>query len=274
MKYDKKIMIVTDLDAIFFPYIVNDIVSSFQMIAPIVGVIVLNKQKKQTDKEKNRANNLYGYFLNRLLSAYSMYMFSVNSKDENGYSLYNVLKKHNLEYKEFSDINAPETIQYIKSCNVDIILAMTHQILKKDALSSVNIACINRHPGKLPEYAGMLPIFWTMYDNINTSDNCITLYQTIHTMTEKIDAGYILYEQKYEVDRNISMVSAYALVFKDLANCFVKGVSNLLENNMIEQDVSKRMYRSHPDKKECHIFHKYYKIYRIKELFNNFGLKI
>lgn len=102
----------------------------------------------------------------------------------------------------------------------------------------------------------------------------ISIYQTIHIMVEKIDAGKILYEKEYIFPDDITLIGAYAEVFKDTANCYYQGILNLLDNKIIEQDNSKRVYRTHPNAAECKEFKKYFKIVKIKELFDNFGYRL
>lgn len=93
-------------------------------------------------------------------------------------------------------------------------------------------------------------------------------------MVEKLDAGKILYEKKYILPDNITLIGAYAAVFKDTANCYYQSIKNLLDNKVIKQDMSKRIYRIHPNAAECKEFKKYFKILKIRKLFNNFGYKL
>lgn len=72
------------------------------------------------------------------------------------------MNKHNIPFKYFEDINNSDTINYLKQYNLDLILVMSHQILKSEILSLPRLGCSNRHPGKLPDYSGMLPVFWAM----------------------------------------------------------------------------------------------------------------
>lgn len=93
-------------------------------------------------------------------------------------------------------------------------------------------------------------------------------------MVERIDAGKILYEKEYLLPNDITLIGAYAAMFKDTAECYYQGIKNMLDNKLIEQDNSKRVYRTHPNAAECKEFKKYFKILKIKDLFNNFGYKL
>ena len=93
-------------------------------------------------------------------------------------------------------------------------------------------------------------------------------------MVERIDAGKILYEKEYLLPNDITLIGAYAAMFKDTPECYYQGIKNMLDNKLIEQDNSKRVYRTHPNAAECKEFKKYFKILKIKDLFNNFGYKL
>lgn len=157
-----RIALVTDDDVIFAPYMINGIISKFKDLGIITNVVILNKIHNLSPKQKQQSIDLYGRFNNFLISLYTKIRLSANKYDKNAYFLENVLNKNNIPFKYFEDINSADTINYLKEYNLDLILVMSHQILKSEILSLPRLGCINRHPGKLPEYAGMLPIFWAM----------------------------------------------------------------------------------------------------------------
>ncbi len=161
-KTNLRIALVTDDDVIFSPYMVNEIIKKFKNIGTITNVVILNKIHNLSAKQKQQSIDLYGRFNNFLLSLYTKLRISANKYDKNSYSLENVLLKYSIPFAYFEDIDCADTINYLKGYDLDLILVMSHQILKSEILSLPKLGCINRHPGKLPDYAGMLPIFWAM----------------------------------------------------------------------------------------------------------------
>lgn len=72
---------------------------------------------------------------------------------------------------------------------------------------------LNIHCGRLPEYAGMMPIFWQVYDEKQE------IIITVHHMAEKIDEGCLISETKipvagtfFELSQNAKAVSARLFV--------------------------------------------------------------
>lgn len=63
---------------------------------------------------------------------------------------------------------------------------------------------INFHCGKLPEYSGMMPIFWQVY---NKEKNIII---TAHNMSEKIDEGKIILEREVKIEGSFFNLSRKA----------------------------------------------------------------
>ena len=63
---------------------------------------------------------------------------------------------------------------------------------------------LNIHCGKLPEFAGMMPIFWQIYSNLKK----ITI--TLHYMNEEIDTGSIIKEHQMYIDKTLFKTSVEA----------------------------------------------------------------
>jgi len=93
------------------------------------------------------------------------------------------------------DINSLETMAYIKSLGVDVlVLCSFSQILNRDLFELPSRATINLHPGKLPEYRGGNPLNWAIIRGEKHA------WLTIHHVVEEIDAGAILAEQVLSIE--------------------------------------------------------------------------
>lgn len=102
-----------------------------------------------------------------------------------------------------SDVNAPGYVERLRESKPDLLVSVAaSQIFKRDLLAVPRLACVNVHTGPLPEYRGMMPVFWQMYDRRQS----ITV--TLHTMTPDIDVGSVLLQREVplEGERNLDLV--------------------------------------------------------------------
>ncbi len=84
------------------------------------------------------------------------------------------------------DINTPDTLSYLRSLSLDLIVnARSRCIYRDEVLSLPKLGCINIHHGLLPYQRGVMCDFWAhMYGQ--------PFGFTVHQMTKKIDDGPIL----------------------------------------------------------------------------------
>lgn len=96
------------------------------------------------------------------------------------------------KYKEeidFKPVNINKDYKRIMK-EYDIIFSLCSQIFPKQLVNAV--CCINFHFGILPYACGVLPIAFSIANNIPVG-------VTVHLMNEKIDNGDIIYQEKVEV---------------------------------------------------------------------------
>jgi methionyl-tRNA formyltransferase len=92
------------------------------------------------------------------------------------------------------NVNGAEFLRSLREISPDVVLSISAaQIFEKELLALPRLGCVNIHCGKLPEYRGMLPSFWQMYNG----EDRITI--TVHSMGEKIDEGEILLEDSIPI---------------------------------------------------------------------------
>jgi methionyl-tRNA formyltransferase len=93
-------------------------------------------------------------------------------------------------YFEVESINSSESIELIKSYNIDLVVnARTRSIFKSEILSAPRIGCVNIHHGLLPNQRGLMCDLWSLA-------NRTSFGFSIHQMTAKIDDGSILRKQE------------------------------------------------------------------------------
>ena len=272
---DKRLNVVLliDNEPLYAPYVIKQLLSGLNdnLILKAVVFTEGNYRKISEKQNKQEVHNLYGSFNSFMLNLFYNYKSAVLNNDAEN-NCFRVLEKAGIEYRVTNKINSDEIVDFIKSKEIDILFSLTHHILKSNILNAPNLICINRHTGKLPNYAGLMSCLYTMLEQKDKQQ--ITITQTMHTMVGKIDAGEILIQSDYNISRNSSLFYAYSTLYKDTVFLFNKAVKKYLNNEIYVQDINQRKYFSFPEKKIAKEFRKYYKIFKLNELLTNMGLDI
>ena len=149
-------------------------------------------------------------------------------------------------------------IEKIKKLNLDLIISLACPVLfKEEILNIPKKGCINIHCSLLPKYRGLMPSFWTLYNNEDYSGVSIFL------INKDIDDGPIIFQKKIKVS-NFTLeeliLNTKAISFKAL-----RIVLKLFKKNKIkiinENNVKESTYFSFPNKKDVDKFRLYNKLY-------------
>lgn len=100
-----------------------------------------------------------------------------------------------IQVKRVAAINGAEACAFVKELAPDLGVALGAPILKPALFSLPRLGTINLHKGRLPNYRGMPPAFWELY-NGEGSVGC-----TVHRVDAGLDTGDILLEGSVPVDR-------------------------------------------------------------------------
>lgn len=105
-----------------------------------------------------------------------------------------MIKERKIKEIKCKSANSEEFKREIVKLNADIILVGTwKEKLKKEIIDLPTIATINVHPSLLPEYRGPNPYIQTILHGETQSG------VTFHLMTEELDKGPVLAQQKVEI---------------------------------------------------------------------------
>ena len=91
-----------------------------------------------------------------------------------------------------TDIHAPSSLEAVRAFQPDLGLALAAPILRAPLFSIPHCGTLNLHKGKVPEYRGMPPAFWELW-NDEQSVGC-----TVHWVDEKLDTGAIARQARLE----------------------------------------------------------------------------
>ena len=101
---------------------------------------------------------------------------------------------------ESDDINAPAALEALRAERPDVLLSISAtQKFSPELLSIPRLGCFNSHSGDLPRFRGMMPTFWTLYED----EPAATV--TLHSMAPKLDDGAIWRQERIPLDRSMSL---------------------------------------------------------------------
>jgi len=86
------------------------------------------------------------------------------------------------------DINSVQSQHEIRSFAPDLGLALASPILRRETFSIPKLGTLNLHKGRLPDYRGMPPAFWELWNN-EGSVGC-----TVHWVDDRLDTGPVVRE--------------------------------------------------------------------------------
>lgn len=84
------------------------------------------------------------------------------------------------------NLNQPVAVEALRQLNADLGVVIGTRILKPAIFSVPRLGCINLHKGAVPDYRGMPPGFWEIYDGAKTAG------VTIHFVDAGLDTGDIV----------------------------------------------------------------------------------
>jgi len=156
-------------------------------------------------------------------------------------------EKHGIKTWEINTPNNKEFLMEISKLDIDVIINQSQHILKKELLSIPKIGVINRHNALLPKNRGRLAPFWVLYKGEKETG------VSIHFVTEEIDAGDIIVQKRFPIEKSDSFNSIvkknYELVPLAMREALLKLEKG--EKNFIKNNPNAGSYNSIPSLKEA-----------------------
>lgn len=99
-----------------------------------------------------------------------------------------------LEVHEVQNVNSAESVELLRRLAPDILFCNGSSILKKRVIEIPPLGVVNIHTGVVPDYRGPSPEFWALHNG-----DFDKVGVTVHMLTEEIDAGDVLLEERTTV---------------------------------------------------------------------------
>ena len=131
--------------------------------------------------------------------------YFASSRDPYFNSVHNYAVERNIPILNIANKNSLEVssliLEYLKQTGDEDLVGISvafNKIFKRELLSRLKI--INLHPSLLPKYRGASPEMWSL----KNKEKYIGI--TLHWVNEGIDTGNILYQDKFEIDYDMSLI--------------------------------------------------------------------
>ena len=110
----------------------------------------------------------------------------IDSRPGREYDLDQLLSHKSVAIRRTPDIHSDDSVAVVREFNADVGICLAAPILKPELFDLPRLGTINLHKGKLPDYRGMPPAFWELW-NGEREIGC-----SIHKVVAGLDAGPIL----------------------------------------------------------------------------------
>lgn len=202
-----KLIIITQEDSFAVPQNIEKIIKlDFVKIQKIVNI----DSSHSLVNQKSLFINGFGFYqsakmgvkvmlnkVNDLVDGLLSYKTSLPSK-----SLMAVAKKNNIDYQNITNPNDESFLAELEALQPDIIVSFSAPLVFKNKLLAIPaLGCINLHCSFLPNFAGVMPSFWTLYKKQKTTG------VTVHYMDSKIDNGKILGQKEVAISPDETIFS-------------------------------------------------------------------
>jgi peptidoglycan/xylan/chitin deacetylase (PgdA/CDA1 family)/folate-dependent phosphoribosylglycinamide formyltransferase PurN len=91
------------------------------------------------------------------------------------------------------NLNEENAARVLAEADVDLGIVLGTRVLKASTFSVPRLGSINLHKGKVPEYRGMPPGFWELYDGAGSAGI------TVHFVDSKLDTGDVIAESSVRI---------------------------------------------------------------------------
>lgn len=105
---------------------------------------------------------------------------------ESSFTLPDLCLKTGMPLIEAGNLNGDAAVGAIRGLNADLGIVLGTRILKRPAFAAPRLGSINLHKGAVPEYRGMPPGFWEIYNGEKSAG------VTVHYVDDSLDTGDVV----------------------------------------------------------------------------------
>lgn len=197
------VIVITQQDRFFIP---KNIIKASKVCNVIE--IVDNQSKNSFENKMTDMIRWFGFFQCAKMGVYTIFRIACNLIDiVSGYkafggtcSIKSAAKKLKVPYRIEKNLNSEEYVAHVKKERPDLIISYSApQVIKPELLGVPRYGIINVHGALLPQYRGLLPSFWYLYNEEKLGG------ATVHYMSADIDDGDICEQGSVDISDCVSM---------------------------------------------------------------------
>ncbi len=157
---------------------------------------------------------------------------------ERAFSLADFARIYNIPVFSVGNINSAKAVETLRRLRADVGIVLGTRILKRSTFSVPRVGCVNLHKGKVPEYRGLPPGFWELYDGQTSAG------VTAHFVDDGLDTGAVLGEASVPIhSKDVPETLRRKLDYRGsqlLAEC----VSQLVEGRAVPRPQLKSQHKA------------------------------
>lgn len=251
-----KVIIVTQQDRFFIP-------ENILRVADVCDVIEIvdNQSKNSFESKLSDMLRWFGFLQCAKMGIYTCWRMLQNILDLiSGYrfwggkcSIKSAAKVLKVPYRIEKDLNAVSYVEHVRTCSPDLMISFSApQVIKAELLSIPKHGIINVHGALLPEYRGLLPSFWYLYNNEKIGG------ATVHFMSKDIDDGDICEQAAVDISSCKTMFELIKRTKRLGGDLMVKAVEDFTkgEIEVRRNEVERGSYFSWPTVEQAKEFRK------------------
>ncbi|MBI2653391.1 hypothetical protein HYX02_01130 [Candidatus Woesearchaeota archaeon] len=250
-----KLFFILGEDAFFKPRFIESTIKKRKRDIAGIAVVSAKFPKSSLIKYLKKQLLFFGYLDFFILSALTIIYLTLDKLHnflplKRFYSVKSVAREYNIPLYLPKNVNDAEFIKKLKKSKPDIIVSSCPQIFKKELLNVPRIACINRHSSLLPQYGGLMPVFWAMLNDEKE------VGVSIHKMVEHIDEGEVITQDRIKISDKDSLYDIYKKCF-EISSGLVLEAIDILEQNKKHKIINKsrkKTYFSFPKREDIRLF--------------------
>ncbi len=256
-----KILIVIPQDTLYSPLYLEKIIAGLKEKDKVqknqIAVCCCNPTHKSSVLQLLiKRFKLYGIpqffiFLGLILSSRLLAKMEKYYPCKRSFNIKLLCERHGISYTKTDSVNSNSFKSYLKKAHITILISIAvGERFSPETLDQVEYP-LNVHSSLLPKYRGIMGLFWAQLNKDNKAG------VTIHRMVMDFDAGAILGQCEFPIERSESLHQLYLKAIENGSRLVAKTVDSVLGGSVVEcmPDIPRDSYRSFPKKRERVQYH-------------------
>jgi peptidoglycan/xylan/chitin deacetylase (PgdA/CDA1 family) len=144
-------------------------------------------------------------------------------------TLEDIARAHGFEVREAGNLNGPEAVRLLEHYGADLGIVLGTRILKPSTFRVPRLGSINLHKGKVPEYRGLPPGFWELYEGAQTAG------VTVHFVDSGLDTGDVVETSEVPIRRLETPESLAEQLDREGARALARAVEKVAAGTAVPQ---------------------------------------